>query len=72
MSNTGGCPRFPKRPVSLQAAGVAVILLTQDELVKAEAVRRDFEDAWAMYSEEPKLGEAPWTPETKKSGEESK
>lgn len=35
----------------MKSAGVAVILLAHNEPVKAEALRRDFEDVWVKYSE---------------------
>ena len=42
---------------AIKSAGVAVILLSHDELQKAEALRRDFEDAWIMFSEKANLAE---------------
>ena len=41
----------------IKSAGVAVILLSHDELQKAEVLRRDFEDAWVMFSEKTNLAE---------------
>lgn len=41
----------------IKSAGVAVILLSHNELQKAEALRRDFEDAWVMFSEKTNLAE---------------
>lgn len=32
-------------------------MLSHDELQKAEQLRLDFEDVWAMHSESPNLGE---------------
>ena len=39
----------------MKSAAVAVLLLAHNEPLKAEAVRLDFEDCWAKYSESASL-----------------